>query len=226
MSGQKSGEIDREELLRSGCKRIGLPVHDYLIKSLLVYCDEIELWNRRSSLVAASGVDLVIKHILDCLAGLPHISEYLGAGRTMADLGSGAGFPGVPIALLRSEVIIDLIERSGKKAVFLRNIAAILAMENIRVVEADYRKIKMRYDVLTFRALLPLDRQFIQNAAKLLNPNGLIAAYKGKLNKVNAELAAVADVIDDMRVFKLEVPFLEEERHLVLFKPGRCCQSC
>lgn len=225
MTDMEKPPAGRDELLTTGCRRLGLSPCGDTVRRLLSYCDEIELWNRKTSMVAASGTELVIKHVLDSLAACSVLHGLLKPGDTLADLGSGAGLPGIPLAMFLPGVKVELIERSGKRAVFLKNAAAILGLGRLEVKTADYRNISAEYRVVTFRALNALDEMFIRAAARLLSADGWVAAYKGRRVRIDEELIPVRDLIENLQIIELDVPYLNEERHLVLFKPAHRCQS-
>jgi 16S rRNA (guanine527-N7)-methyltransferase len=206
-------------ILEAGLDALALGGDGRAAGILARYLEEIAFWNPRYRLVAAEGDDLVVKHVLDSLAGLDAIRS-LGP-ESLADLGSGAGLPGIPLAVCLEDVAVTLVERSGRRAGFLRNAALVLGLRNVRVIEAAMEDVKERFDVLAFRAFAPLDAPLIDRMAALLNPGGTIAAYKGRRSALDAELSAAAQSLEEAKVLELSVPFLPEERHLALLRPAR-----
>src|SRR4030042_1470697 len=194
------------------------------LQALERYRLELELWNRRYGFVKASGNQLVVRHFLDSLAGLPVLAR-LSPRRTVLDVGSGAGFPGLPLALFLEDSRFTLLERSARKAAFLGNVVALLGLTNVRVLEMQLRGLEERFELVTFRAGRPLDRE-LPALRRVLAPGGVIAAYKGRRERIEAELRAAGVSAGEAgrspleaAVVPLRVPFLEgEERHLVLVR--------
>ena len=232
---------------------------DNIIKSLACYMDEIERFNPAYGLVKTDSRDtLIAKHILDSLAPLGHIARLLGggmeerAGKKLADIGSGAGLPGIPLAVCLPDVQITLIERMGKRAGFLRNVCAVLnsagfcpgLSSRVTVEETELEKaLPGRFDLITFRALSPLTPGFVAKLVRLLNlpqepeqnvplhkaplhcipvQGGIIAAYKGRRETAEAELAALSGLSCSTELVPLGVPFLNEERCLAVIRPKPC----
>ncbi|MDR2135345.1 MAG: 16S rRNA (guanine(527)-N(7))-methyltransferase RsmG [Treponema sp.] len=195
------------------------------------YIAEIERFNPAYGLVKVKNrEELVTRHILDSLAPLGIILSLLEAGgpaAQAADLGSGAGLPGIPLAIALPEFRFTLIERMGRRAGFLRNTAAVLGLENVAVEEAEMEKAAPgRFTLLCFRAFRPLEPALHKALLRLLAPGGAIAAYKGRLEAIRAELAALGPLNPDRAPASWEIlpcptPGLDEERHLLVLRhPG------
>jgi len=134
----------------------------------------------------------------------------------VADVGSGAGLPGIPLAVCLNGAEFTLIERMARRAGFLRDVQALLGLENVRIEEAEMEKLKPgQFDLVVFRAFRPLETPILKGLLRLLTPGGVLAAYKGRRKSIEEEMTA----IKNYEVIPLEVPFLEEERHLVLIRP-------
>ncbi|MDR2402424.1 MAG: 16S rRNA (guanine(527)-N(7))-methyltransferase RsmG [Spirochaetaceae bacterium] len=193
------------------------------------YIEEIELFNPAYGLVGAKNrQDLVVRHILDSLSALGIMGRLLGtaspAPPLIADLGSGAGLPGIPLAVVLSNWPFVLMERSGRRAGFLWNTLAVLGLSNAVVEEEDMEQAAPeRFGLITFRAFRPLEPAPVKSLFRLLRHGGVLAAYKGRRDTIEAELAGLTDLEDHLKVeiHPLFVPFLEEERHLVVLKPRR-----
>ncbi len=207
-------------LLAEGLQRLGVDCPPARLGALERYRLELERWNGRYGFVKASGRDLVVRHFLDSLAGLPVLAG-LSPRRTVLDVGSGAGFPGLPLALFLEDSRVALLERSARKAAFLSNVAALLGLGNVRVLERELRGLQERFELVTFRAFSPLARE-LPGLRRVLAPGGWIAAYKGRRERIDQELAQAGLASWEAKVVPLEVPFLEEERHLVLLCPKNC----
>jgi 16S rRNA (guanine527-N7)-methyltransferase len=201
------------------------PRSEELIILLERYIKEIELFNSAYSLVGTDNKnDLVIKHILDSLAPLGIIKKLTEASPAqiaqIADAGSGAGLPGIPLAIVLSQFDFTLIERMRRRAGFLLNTKAVLSLSNINVEEKELEKIPAgRFNLVTFRAFKPLEPKLIKTLFKVCAPGGIIAAYKGRREKIEAEMSSLQKICENWEVIPYTVPFLEEERHLLIIKP-------
>jgi 16S rRNA (guanine527-N7)-methyltransferase len=187
------------------------------------YIAEIERHNSALSLVGARNRrDLVTRHILDSLSPLGILRGLTdGVGGEIADVGSGAGLPGIPLAIALPDCRFTLIERKTRRAVFLLNTLAALGLSNAAVEEREMEKApRFRFDLIVFRAFRPLEPAILKGLFRLLREGGVLAAYKGRREKIEAEMAAVRSMAGSWEAIPCPVPFLEEERHLVVIRPG------
>jgi len=197
-------------LLDTGLAELDLPLPGEVRERLLAYVALLDKWNHTYNLTAVrEPTAMVTQHILDTLAILPHLP-----GGSMADIGSGGGVPGVPIAISQAERPVTLVESNQKKAAFLRQVAIELSLVNVEVVEGRVESLEGRsFDVLISRALSELP-EFAQMAGHLLAPGGSIVTMKGLYP--HEELAALAQPWSVRDVVALRVPGLDAARHLVL----------
>jgi len=211
--------IKRFELLEDGVKRLGISADGDRIEKIRKYLNEIELWNPKYSLVSEKD-DLVSRHVLDSLAAERILKGYNFS--SIADIGSGAGFPGIPLAIWMENIQFTLIEKSGKRADFLRNVKYVLKLDNVNIVNRDASEIKDNFDCIVFRALCPLTEEIIKMLTSLTAENngnrGIIAAYKGRKENIVKEIKNLDNLSVSSSVIPLEVPFLNEERNLLLIK--------
>jgi len=166
-----------KELLYEGLKELGIEPADSAISQFMIYIRELKKWNRAYNLTAIKeDRDIVIKHFLDSLLYLTAIPE----GRcSICDIGSGAGFPGVPIAIVRPELNIVLNEPSRKKAAFLRHIRRMLFLNNVEVLECRVEDIRGRlFDIAVTRALFSI-RDVIKKAGHIMKRDGFFILSKG-----------------------------------------------
>jgi 16S rRNA (guanine527-N7)-methyltransferase len=208
------------------------PRREEIISLLDNYINEIELFNLALGLTGTCDrEELVVKHILDSLAPLAVIlqclCQYAGnnlsAVRQMqvADLGSGAGLPGIPLAIALPNLRFALIERMGRRAGFLRNCQAALGLSNVSVEETEMEKAEPgRFALVTFRAFKPLEPNLVKALFRLCADRGVLAAYKGRSEKVKDEMATLERLQPELtgrwNMTTCQVPFLHEERHLVI----------
>jgi 16S rRNA (guanine527-N7)-methyltransferase len=222
--------IDRS-LLSRGLAALSLPPEGELADALFRYLSEIELWNPAYGLVKATGEELVVKHALDSLAPLALIRSLLPPPAPasfglpprrprIADLGTGAGLPGIPLALAMSDADVDLVDRMGKRIRFLENMAALLPLPNARVVQSEVERAQGSYDLVTFRAFRPFEPKLFASVFALCDPEGAVVAYKGKAAVARAELPAIEGLYASAEILPIEVPMLAEERCVVVMRPA------
>ena len=211
------------ELLEKGISSIDKTLcTDKVLSRLRRLYDEITLFNPSYGLVNAEGRDLVIRHILDCLAPVSIIRSSGKEGSRLADLGSGSGLPGLVLASVLEGWDISLVERMGRRAGFLRNTVAAMGMsQNVKVVQKDLSEVQESYDIITFRAF----RQFkdiISDLDRILVPGGKVFAYKSSEENIQEELETVVSYNGcrfSSEVRDYDVPMLDAKRRmLVLFK--------
>ncbi|MBN1646757.1 MAG: 16S rRNA (guanine(527)-N(7))-methyltransferase RsmG [Spirochaetales bacterium] len=202
-------------LLSRGLAETGISADKTTMDRLGLYLSELDLWKKKG-LVNAEGDDLIVRHFLDCIAAFPHFPNL--TNKRIADLGSGAGFPGILIALFFPDTRIDLVERQAGRAAFLVNCVSLLGLgDRVKVIESDVTDLKSGYDYLVFRAFRPFEAMKAFFTDCLASGTGLIA-YKGRNENARQDRALFAPFQADL--VKINVPFLDEERNLlVLYGP-------
>jgi 16S rRNA (guanine527-N7)-methyltransferase len=213
--------VNAHSVLLQGLDRLGIVSTPGQLRRLEGYRLELERWNRAFGFVKAEGEELVVRHFLDSLAGLDVIAGLAAAGR-IADVGSGAGFPGVPLAIMLPQASLTLVEPASRKAAFLRGVAIVLQLANVTVAERQLREVQGPFDLVTFRAFRPLTAGGLAGLRRLLAPGGAIVAYKGRRERVDGELRGMGMQSagpEEVAVVALQVPFLQEERHLLILRP-------
>ncbi len=205
----------RMDKLDKGLLELEINPADLQYSRLKAYISELETWNTRLNLVSYRNTEeLVVRHILDCLAGLSIIRELKGV--SVADVGSGAGLPGLLLAIFLEDREFSLLERSGKKAGFLRAASALLGLvDRVKVVEKDLRNFKGSFDIVTMRAFREFG-EFIMPLRMITSDTGTIAAYKGRLDSINGDLKNAKLELESVVIKNIAVPFLDEERNMVL----------
>jgi len=212
-----------EPLIEHGLAELALPLDEGQRAQLSRYIAELERFNPVYKLVAATGEELVIRHIFDSLAAVKTI-EALTDSRApvrIADLGSGAGLPGIPLAIALPAASMTLVERMQRRVGFLRSaIVAATLVDRVRILDRDLAEVKERFDVVTFRAFRPLV-EILDLVAPIIEEKGWVCAYKGQREQVEAELAAVQARCRsrwERELIPVEVPMLEGERTLCLLR--------
>ena len=162
---------------------------------------------------------MVVLHLLDSLAMAPFLAEAAQAGASLADLGTGPGLPGIPLAIALPGLRVTLVESNGKKARFLREAVRKLGLGNARVAESRAEALDEpgAHDLLTARALDTLDG-IVAVGGHLLRPGGRLLAMKGVHPR--EEIAALPPGWTATAVHPLRVPGLDGERHLAVIERG------
>lgn len=171
-------------------------------------------WNRVYNLTALSDKDMwVSHHLLDSLSLVPILPP-----ARLLDVGSGGGFPGLPIAVANPRRDIVLLDSNQKKTAFLRQAVAELRLSNVAVETRRVEEFKpdRGFDVVVSRAFSDL-RTFVDLAGHLCNPGGLLLAMKGAYP---ADELACLPPDDIEKVVRLEVPLLDQQRHAVFLRPA------
>ncbi|MBN8741299.1 MAG: 16S rRNA (guanine(527)-N(7))-methyltransferase RsmG [Lysobacterales bacterium 69-70] len=205
---------ERERLRRrldDGLAALDLDLSDAVRDRLIAYVELLARWNAAYNLTAVRDPgEMVARHLLDSLAIAPHVS-----GTTLADLGSGAGLPGIPLALVAPERQVTLVDSNGKKARFLREAVRALKLANVRVIEGRVQDVPGQFDCVTARAFATL-ADMLNWAGGLLADGGNWLAMKGKVDE--AEIAAVPAGFRVERIVTLQVPATVGERHLIVVR--------
>ena len=180
-------------------------------EALLSYLDLLQRWNKTYNLTAVRDPRrMITRHILDSLA----IFEWVGKGRLL-DAGTGAGLPGVPLAIAAPELEVTLLDSAGKKVRFLNHVKRELALQNITPVQDRLESYEpdITFDSLVSRAFSDL-AAFADAARHLVRPATRLLAMKGRYP--DTELRGLPDDVRVDSVEKLRVPGLQEDRHLVI----------
>jgi 16S rRNA (guanine527-N7)-methyltransferase len=190
---------------------MGLSLDADSLDRAIAHLHLVAKWNRVHNLTAIREPEqMVVVHLLDSLSVLP----YLGEARTVVDIGSGAGFPGIPIAIARPELQVTLLDSSHKKSTFLEQARSELALSNVRVVceRAERFAPATAFDAVVSRAFADL-ADFVAQTEHLLAPGGRMLAMKGVYPF--EEIARVPPSHRIAEVVELAVPSLAAKRHLV-----------
>jgi len=198
-------------LLASGIAQMGLDVSRETQEKLLVYMALLHKWNKVYNLTAVrEPSEMVTLHLLDSLSVSPFIKA-----RNLLDVGSGAGLPGIVMAIVKPDLQVTTIDTVQKKAIFMRQVKGELGLENLDVVHARVESYqpKQKFEMIISRAFSEL-ALFLKLTKHLLAENGAWLAMKGQMP--NAELE-ILDV-KSKKIIQLNVAGLQAERHLVVLK--------
>jgi len=212
-------------MLERSLESLDLKIDQPQLTSLVSYVQEIELWNPKYKLVAADRNGLITRHIMDSLAPVSLLreltAEYSSPGTLqIADVGSGNGMPGIPLAIIMADMHFTLIERSGRRAGFLRNAITVSGISSrVDVLEQDLHEVRDSFDILVFRAFRPLP-DCIRDLDAVLAPGGTMFAYKSRKDVLESELQAVNSLPLRYETKQIEyrVPGLDAERRICLLR--------
>lgn len=197
-------------MLKSGAEQLGVPLSDDAARKMLRVLDELDEWNQKMNLTAIRDrSQQLTKHLLDSLSVIQHLH-----GSRVIDIGTGAGFPGLPLAIALPEMHFTLLDSTAKKLKFIDHVCALAAIENVETVHsrAEAFQPKYRYDVVISRAVGAVDT-FVKWAGHLCVGGGRLLAMKGRYP--TDELTTLPSGWKLATVHRLSVPGLDEERHLV-----------
>lgn len=208
MNGTEKKDLD---LLIEGLQRMALKLSDQMIDQLMTYLNLVEKWNRVYNLTAIRERDEMIKlHFLDSLSILNHVHV-----KNILDVGSGAGFPGIVLAITKPELKVTVMDSVNKKTTFMQQVKSELALTNLDVVNSrveDYQPITL-FEAVTSRAFSNL-KNMMSLTQHTLQKEGMWLAMKSK--DVKEELEEFEK--NQYTLIPLEVPFINAERYLVILK--------
>ena len=205
--------------LQAGLHALGLDAS--LAPPLLAYLALLLRWNGAYNLTAIRDPrEMLAKHLLDSLAMHGAVDELAARGGALADLGTGPGLPGIPLAIAKPGLQVALVESNGKKARFLREAVRQLGLRNATVAESRIEAFDApaAFDAITARALatLPL---ILDLGGHLLKPDGRLLAMKGVVPEDQIGALPAGWQVESVR--PLQVPGLDAERHLVVIGRSR-----
>jgi len=203
-----------EEQIGRGLVSMGIAVSPGQQARLAAHLELISKWNRVHNLTAIRETSqMVVLHLLDSLSILPQLE----GARAIADVGTGPGFPGIPVAIVREDARVTLVESSHKKCAFLQQAKTELSLANVEIAceRVEQFSAPQKFDVVVSRAFSDL-QDFVAQAGHLAAPGGKLIAMKGVYPF--DEIARVPSTHRVAQVLELHVPSLEAKRHLVVLE--------
>ena len=199
--------LDDKAQLEKGMQILGFENTPQIISKLLIYKELLIKWNNSFNLTSVTNKEIVTHHFLDCLAVIPFIKS-----STLLDVGTGAGLPGIVIAIVNPDIKVSLVDKVGKKINFIKRIIAELEIKNI---EPYHDRVELltseeKYDGIISRAFSNME-VFIKSTKHLIKSQGVWYGMKSK--KVLDD--EMININDPWVLEKLDVPFLLAERYLV-----------
>ncbi|WP_426286107.1 16S rRNA (guanine(527)-N(7))-methyltransferase RsmG [Luteibacter sp. E-22] len=197
--------------LERGIAALGATLPDEAVDRLLDYRELLERWNSAYNLTAVRNADeMVSRHLLDSLAILPYVH-----GRSLADLGTGPGLPGIPLAIAEPAREVLMVDSNGKKVRFLREAIRSLKLVNAKALQSRVEDVEGTFECVTARAFASL-ADMLGWGGHLLAPDGVWLAMKGK--HPAEELDGVPEGFRVEAIHALGVPGVDGERHLVVIR--------
>ena len=199
--------LDDKAQLEKGMQILGFENIPQIISKLLIYKELLMKWNNSFNLTSVKNTEIVTHHFLDCLAVIPFIKS-----STLLDVGTGAGLPGIVIAIVNPDIKVSLIDKVGKKITFIKRIIAELEIKNIETYHdrVELLTSEEKYDGIISRAFSNME-VFIKSTKHLIKSQGVWYGMKSK--KILDD--EMININDPWALEKLDVPFLQAERYLV-----------
>jgi 16S rRNA (guanine527-N7)-methyltransferase len=199
--------LDDKAQLEKGMQILGFENIPQIISKLLIYKELLMKWNNSFNLTSVKNTEIVTHHFLDCLAVIPFIKS-----SRLLDVGTGAGLPGIVIAIVNPDIKVSLIDKVGKKITFIKRIIAELEIKNI---ETYHERVELltseeKYDGIISRAFSNME-VFIKSTKHLIKSQGVWYGMKSK--KILDD--EMININDPWALEKLDIPFLQAERYLV-----------
>ena len=199
--------------LKEQAKQIGAQLSEEEANKLIAYLDLIQKWNRIHNLTALRDpAKMLSHHLLDSLAVNPYIKV-----QNLLDVGSGAGLPGIPLAIINQDMHVTLSDSNKKKSVFQQQVVIELGLRNVTVVSGrvESMKVEKQFDGIISRAFSEMNL-FIELTRNLLAKNGCWYAMKGVYPE--QEVTTLPAGVEVLTIHELDLPILEAKRHLVVMK--------
>jgi 16S rRNA (guanine527-N7)-methyltransferase len=219
--------------LQEGCRTLGIPLDAQQLAQFELYYRELVAWNEKFNLTAITDyTEVQVKHFLDCLVALPLIAAELGEAVPperplhLLDVGTGAGFPGIPLKIAAPRLKVMLMDGTGKKITFLREMVAKLGLSGVEVVQGRAEEMgnspsyRGQFDLVTARAVAALNT-LVEYLLPLVRRGGLAVIYKGaSAPQEFIEARKAIDLLggETVRLAPVKVPFLDEQRYVLLIK--------
>lgn len=232
-NGLETGSASWKKILFDGAGSMGVQLSSHTVEQFAIHAAELEKWNQKTNLTAIRNpVEVAEKHFLDAIAPLAY--SLIPQGAALLDIGSGGGFPGIPLKLLMPSLSVVLLDASRKKASFLRYVIHLLELQGIEAVHSRAETLKVSefgdgsgFDVVICRAFSDL-MNFFHVGMPLTGPGGKMLAMKSK--KAEQEIRRLNSLITkarpkypfvDLRTLNYRLPFSGAERSLIILDRKR-----
>ncbi len=192
-------KIDNFEDFYNLSKNLGIKINNNQLELFKKHYKLLLEWNKKINLISRKEENILEKHFLDSILFLPEfekldVTNHIST--TVLDIGSGGGFPGIPLAIMKPEWNFTLCESTTKKAKFLISLVKELELKNTRIINDRVENIASKFNLVTARAVAKLDI-LIKYALPLLKPKGFLLAYKAK--EIDCEIKVVKDIYGQIK---------------------------
>jgi 16S rRNA (guanine527-N7)-methyltransferase len=215
-------EMENENLLIKGAMAFGIHLDKKNVEAFGLFLKELLKWNQKINLTAIrTEKEIVLKHFLDSLSVYPYLPEY----SSILDIGSGAGFPGIPLKIISPSLEITLIDSVRKKVDFQRNIIRILGLKGIKAIHGRaqdrdiFRSLEAQFDITLSRAFSDL-QTFLLLSFPFLKKDGRAIAMKGGVKRNEIQLLAEKEETRYRlkKTVTFPLPFISLQRSILLFE--------
>ena len=212
--------MNPDDLLKNGLNELGIDCSESQIKSFMIYLSELKKWNRTYNITALkTDEDIIIKHFLDSLLYLKAVPD---GNIKLADVGTGGGFPGIPIKIIKPDIELALVEPSRKKTSFLRNVIRKIGLSNVTLLQKRIEQLDEKFnncfDLIVSRATFGI-MEFHDLACPYLNDTGRLVISKGpKAEDELKQISGTAGISPVENTMLLKLPFTDAERHIIILK--------
>lgn len=202
------------KLIRTGLDELPFATDEGLIEKSVAFIEQLARWNKTFNLTGIrSEQDMVRQHLMDSFSIAPYVT-----GMRILDVGSGAGLPGLPLAILYPDKNFILLDSNGKKTRFMTQVVIDLGLSNVQVVQSRVEEYRASpFDQVLCRAFAPL-AMIVKKVSHLVSQDGSLLAMKGKINADT--LLETSAPLRLSRVIPVQVPLIEAERCLVELVAG------
>ena len=204
---------DLSLLLIKGCKDLGINLSEHQVQNIAKFLVDLQKWNKAFNLTAVRNPrDMIINHILDSFS----LNKYI-SGNTILDVGSGAGLPGLPLAIANPNKKFTLIDSSGKKTRFIHHVKTNLLLENVTVINSRVENLnnKVVFDHIISRAFSSVAR-FLELTQHLLKHQGSLLAMKGNISK--NEISEIPKSWKFIKQHDVHIPMMFKRRTILELK--------
>ncbi len=213
--------MNPDDLLKNGLNELAIDYSKSQIESFMIYLSELKKWNNTYNITALkTDEDIIIKHFIDSLLYLQAMPE---GNIKLADIGTGGGFPGIPIKIMRPQTRLTLIEPSRKKSSFLRNIVRKTGLSEITVLQKRIEQLDEKFnncfDLIVSRATFSI-KEFLNLAYPFLKDSGRLVISKGpkaedELRQIREDKSSICYIENTIL---LQLPYTDAERHIITLK--------
>lgn len=217
---------DMHKMIEDGAYELDININATQIESIIRFIDELKLWNTKMNLTSIEDdIDIVAKHIIDSLSILPYIPDH---AKTFIDIGTGAGFPGIPVKIVKDDIKVVLLDSLAKRIGFLQHSINLLKLRGIEAIHAraedmaGQKEHRQMYDAAVARAVAPLN-VLCEYCLPYVKQDGLFLAMKAKIaNEIDDAKRALnilgGEIVD---VINFTLPLKSAERNIIIIKKFR-----